>query len=78
MSNIDYSDFNKLDTLELPDLEILSERINALISYKKRTNDVTVEEGLAFFSGIKGSVKHEIDLEKELSKALDEKYVYSN
>ena len=78
MSNIAYSYFDQLDTLELPDLEILSERINTLIFYKKKTNASSIESGLSFFDSIKGSVKREIDTAKELSEALDEKYAYSH
>ena len=77
MSDIAYSYFNQLDTLELSDLEILSERINTLIFYKKKTNVPSIESGLSFFDSIKGSVKHEIDAVQELSEALDEKYAYS-
>ena len=77
MSDIAYSYFNQLDTLELSDLEILSERINTLIFYKKQTNISSIESGLSFFDSIKGSVKREIDAVKELSEALDEKYAYS-
>ena len=78
MSNIAYSYFDQLDSLELPDLEMLSERINTLIFYKKNTNASSVENGLSFFNSLKGSVKHKIDAEKELSQALDEKYAYSH
>jgi len=78
MSDIAYSYFNQLDTLELPDLEILSKRINTLIFYKKKTNASSSESGLSFFDSIKGSVKREIDTTKELSEALDEKYAYSH
>ena len=78
MSDIAYSYFNQLDTLELPDLEILSKRINTLIFYKKKTNASSIESGLSFFDNIKGSVKREIDTAKELSEALDEKYAYSH
>ena len=77
MSDIAYSYFNQLDTLELSDLEILSERINTLIFYKKQMNISSIESGLSFFDSIKGSVKREIDAVKELSEALDEKYAYS-
>lgn len=77
MSDIAYSYFNQLDTLELSDLEILSERINTLIFYKKQTDISSIESGLSFFDSIKGSVKREIDAVKELSEALDEKYAYS-
>lgn len=77
MSDIVYSYFNQLDTLELSDLEILSERISTLIFYKKKTNMSLVESGLSFFNSIKGSVKHEINSVKELSEALDERYAYS-
>ena len=78
MSNIAYSYFDQLDTLELPDLEMLSERINTLIFYKKNTHNSSVENGLSFFNSLKGSVKRKIDAEKEFSQALDEKYAYSH
>ena len=48
MSDIAYSYFNQLDALELPDLEILSKRINTLIFYKKKTNASSIESGLFF------------------------------
>ncbi|UTC66519.1 MULTISPECIES: hypothetical protein [unclassified Treponema] len=64
MSDIAYSYFNQLDNLELPDLEILAEKINTLIFYKKKTNDSSIENGLSFFNSIKGTVKREIDIEK--------------
>ena len=49
MSDIAYAYFNQLDTLELPDLEILSKRISTLIFYKKKTNASSIESGLSFF-----------------------------
>ncbi|WP_428771690.1 hypothetical protein V1L52_06205 [Treponema sp. HNW] len=78
MADIAYSYFDRLDTLELSDLELLSEKINTLIFYKKKANDSSIENGLSFFNSIKGTVKHEINAKKELSEALDEKYAYSN
>ena len=78
MSDLAYSYFNQLDMLDLSDLEILSERINTLIFYKKKTSAPSIKSGLSFFDSIKGSVKHEIDITKELSEALDEKYAYSH
>ena len=78
MADIVYSYFDQLDSLELPDLEMLSEKINALIFYKKNTNDASVEKGVSFFNSLKGSVKYKIDAEKELFQALDEKYAYSH
>ena len=78
MSDIAYSYFNQLDTLELPDLEMLSAKINTLISYKQNTVGSSVKNGLSFFNSIKGSIKHKIDAEKELTQALDEKYAYSH
>ena len=78
MADIASSYFKQLDTPELPDLEILSERINTLIFYKKNNNDSSIESGLSFFDSIKGSVKREIDAAKELSESLDEKYAYSH
>lgn len=77
MSDISYSYFDQLNNLELSDLELLSEKINTLIFYKKKAND-SIENGLSFFNSIKGTIKREIDVKKELSNALDEKYAYSN
>lgn len=67
MSDLALQYFNAFDTLELPDLEILSEKIAALIFKKKAKKDNTVEEGIAFFNSIKGTVNREINAEKELS-----------
>ena len=78
MTDIAYSYFKQLDALELSDLEILSEKINTLILYKKKADNSLIENGLSFFNSIKGSVKREIDAEKELSEALNEKYAYLN
>ena len=65
MSNIAYSYFDQLDTLELPDLEMLSERINTLIFYKKNTHDSSVENGLSFFNSLKGSVKRRFQKKRQ-------------
>ena len=71
MSDIAHSYFDQLDSLELSDLEMLSEKINTLIFYKKNTNGSSVENGLSFFNSLKGIVKRKIDAEKELSQALN-------
>ena len=50
MTDIAYSYFNQLDTLEVPELEILSQKINTLISNKKKDDDLSIENGLFFLT----------------------------
>ena len=78
MSDQAYEYYNQLDTLDLSDLEILFDKISNLILSKKIKTNSEIKEGLAFFSSIKGSVKHEINEKEELVSALEEKYAYSN
>ena len=78
MSDMAYDYFNQLDSLDLHDLEILSDKISNLISQKKKTYDSEVEKGLAFFDSIKGSVNREINEKAELAEALNEKYACIN
>lgn len=78
MSDLAYSYYNQLDTLDLPDLEILFDKISNLILSKKKNYNSEIENGLAFFDSIKGSVNREINEKEELLAAVDEKYAYSN
>lgn len=78
MSDMAYDYFNQLDSLDLSDLEILFDKINNLIFTKKKTSDLQIEEGLAYFNSIKGSISREINEKEELINARDEKYAYSN
>ena len=78
MSDLAYSYYNQLETLDLPDLEILFDKISSLIFAKKKSVDSEIESGLAFFNSIKGSVNRKITPKQELLLALDEKYAYSN
>lgn len=80
MSDVAYKYFNQLDSLDLPDLEILSDRIKSLIvsAKKKKDRDKEIAAGLAFFDSIKGSIDREIDVKAELASALDEKYAYTD
>ena len=78
MSDLAYSYYTQLDTLDLPDLEILFDKISSLIFSKKKVSDSEIEDGLPFFNSIKGSVQQEINPKQELESALEEKYAYSN
>ena len=78
MSDLAYSYYNQLDTLDLPDLEILLDKISNLIFSKKESKSSEIENGLSFFNSIKGSVTSEINAQAELESALDEKYAYFN
>lgn len=78
MSDLAYSYYKQLDTLDLPDLEILFDKISNLIFLKKKNYNSEIENGLAFFDSIKGSVNREINEKEELLAAVDEKYAYSN
>jgi len=78
MSDIAYDYYNKLDTLDLPDLEILFDKISSLICSKKKNYNSEIEAGLSFFNSIKGTVNREINEKEELMSALDEKYAYTN
>ncbi len=78
MSDIAYTYFNQLDSLNLPDLEILFNKISSLIFAKKKSRNSEIEAGLAFFDSIKGSIDREIDAKAELTAALDEKYAYTD
>ena len=78
MSDLAYSYYKQLDTLDLPDLEILFDKISNLIFSKRKTHNSVIENGLTFFDSIKGSVNREINEKEELLAALDEKYAYSN
>ena len=78
MSDLAYSYYNQLDTLDLPDLEILLDKINNLIFSKKESKSSEIENGLSFFNSIKWSVTSEINAKAELESALDEKYAYFN
>ena len=77
MSDLAFNYFNRLDSLDLSDLEILSDKITTLIFKKKKTDTLQIKEGLSFFNNIKGSVNRKIDEKQELKEALDEKYSYS-
>lgn len=77
MSDSAFNYFNRLDSLDLSDLEILSDKITTLIFKKKKTDTLQIKEGLFFFNNIKGSVNRKIDEKQELKEALDEKYSYS-
>ena len=70
--------FNQLDTLNLSDLEILADKINTLISNKRKSNKSQIEAGIAYFNSIRGSVKRDINVKEELAEALDEKYAHIN
>ena len=70
--------FNQLDTLNLSDLEILADKINILISNKRKSNKSQIEAGIAYFNSIRGSVKRDINVKEELAEALDEKYAHIN
>ena len=74
MSDLASQYYNSVDKLDLHDLEILSQKITSLIFKKKAKENDTVKEGLAYFNSIKGSVTREIDVDKELSESLREKY----
>ena len=78
MSDSAFNYFNRLDSLDLSDLEILSDKITTLIFKKKKTDTLQIKEGLFFFNNIKGSVNRKIDEKQELKEVLDEKYSYSN
>ena len=78
MSDLAYAYYQQLDTLDLPDSEILFDKISNLIFSKKKTYNSEIENGLAFFDSIKGSVNHEINEKEELLTAVDEKYAYSD
>lgn len=78
MSDLAYSYYKQLDNLDLPDLEILFDKISNLILSKKKNYNSEIESGLAFFDSIKGSVNREINEKEELLAAVDEKYAYSN
>ncbi len=78
MSDLAYSYYKQLDTLDLPDLEILFDKISNLILSKKKNYNSEIENGLAFFDSIKGSVNREINAKEELLAAVDEKYACSN
>ena len=66
MSDLAYSYYKQLDTLDLPDLEILFDKISSLIFSKKKAYNSEIENGLAFFDSIKGSVNREINEKEEL------------
>jgi len=74
MSDLALQYYNSVDTLNLEDLEILSERISALIFKKKANEDKDIKDGLDFFNNIKGTVNREINAESELIDAMKEKY----
>ena len=78
MSDIAFNYFNQLDSLDLPDLEILFDKISSLIFSKKQNDGSEIENGLVFFDSIKGSINSEIDAKEELASALDDKYAYPN
>lgn len=77
MSDQAYEYYNKLNTLDLSDLEILFDKISNLILSKKIKTNSEINEGLSFFTSIKGSFMHEINEKEELVSALEEKYAYS-
>lgn len=74
MSDLALQYYNSIDKLDLHDLEILSQKITSLIFKKKAKEDDSVKKGLAYFNSIKGTVTREIDVDKELSESLREKY----
>ena len=78
MSDAVLNYFNQLDTLNLSDLEILADKINILISNKRKSNKSQIEAGIAYFNSIRGSVKRDINVKEELAEALDEKYAHIN
>lgn len=74
MSDLALQYYNSIDTLDLQDLEILSAKISSLIFDKKKNEENTIESGINYFNSIKGTVKKEINIDKELSEALGDKY----
>ena len=78
MSDLAYSYYNQLDTLDLSDLEILFDKISSLIFSKKESKNSEIENGLSFFNSIKGTIHSEINAKEELESALGEKYAYSD
>ena len=78
MSNLAYMYYNELETLDLSELEILSDKIKSLIYMKKTKSEEQSKKGVKFFNGIKGSVKSEINADQELFEALEEKYANIN
>lgn len=50
MSDLAYSYYKQLDTLDLPDLEILFDKISNLILSKKKNYNSEIENGLAFLT----------------------------
>ena len=78
MSDLAYTYYNQLDVLDLPDLEILFDKISSLIFSKKASDKSEIASGLDFFNSIKGTVHREIDAKKELESALGEKYAYTD
>ena len=78
MSDLVFSYYNQLDTLDLSDLEILFDKISNLIFSKKQSESSEIEKGLSFFDSIKGSIPAEINAKAELESALEEKYANFN
>ena len=74
MSDLAVKYYESVDTLDLHDLEVLSQKISSLIFKKKAKEDKSVKDGLNFFNSIKGTVNREIDADYELSESLKEKY----
>ena len=77
MTDLAYEYYNQLDSLDSPDLEILSDKISKLILAKKKNSDYEIKDGLAYFNSIKGSVNREINEKEELVLSLEERYSYS-
>ena len=77
MTDLAFEYYNKLDSLDLHDLEILSDKISELILAKKKNSDSEIKNGLAYFNSIKGSVNREINEKEELVLSLEERYSYS-
>lgn len=49
VSDSAFNYFNRLDSLDLSDLEILSDKITTLIFKKKKIDSLQIEEGGVFF-----------------------------
>ena len=78
MSDSAFNYFNRLDSLDLSDLEILSDKITTLIFKKRKSIVCRLKRGVSFLNKMKDSADRKIDEKQELKKVFDEKYSYSD
>ena len=78
VSDSAFNYFNRLDSLDLSDLEILSDKITTLIFKKRKSIVCRLKKEVSFFNKIKDSADRKIDEKQELKKVFDEKYSYSD